>query len=375
MLQSPAFRAEVTDTVYGSGDLVAHRVVVREGTLQKGARVEATVDAGRRWAIRRHHTATHLLHEALCQVLGEHVRQAGSLVRPDMLRFDFTHFEALTEAQIDEVERIVNARIVENTPLAVTHTDLETARSMGAKALFDEKYGDEVRVVQVPGFSTELCGGVHVDATGDIGLFKIIREEGIGSGVRRITAVTGLVSVEMFQKEARTAARLAGMLQTDFEEIPSKVEELQEEIRRLRKENQAVNLKATLADLDRFLSSKVTVGDVALITAFFEDLEMDLLRQVGDTMKSRAGEEKVLILLASRIGDDLRLVAMASDEAVKSGAHAGKFIREMAGLLGGGGGGKPTMAQAGVKTTVEKGGNVKEILTQAPEILRRQLGL
>ncbi len=373
--RSPSLKADVTDTVYGSGDLVVHRVTVREGTLQKGSDLEAVVDVERRWAIRRHHTATHLLHEALCQVLGDHVRQAGSIVRPDLLRFDFTHFEALTQDQIGEVERIVNARVVENTPLRVTFTDLETARSMGAKALFDEKYGEEVRVVQVPGYSTELCGGVHVDATGDIGLFKIIREEGIGSGVRRISAVTGMVSLDLFQKNARTANHLTAMLQADFEEIPEQVESLQEEIRRLRKENQAANLKATLADLERFLTSKVNVGPVSLVVAFFEDLEMDLLRQVGDTMKARAEEDNQLILLASRIGNDLRLVAMAGDEAVKAGAHAGKFIKEVAGMLGGGGGGKPNMAQAGVKTTVEKGGNIRQVLTQAPEILKGQLGL
>lgn len=375
IFESPSLRADVTDTVYGSGDLIVHRVLVKEGTLQKDASLTASVDDERRWAIRRHHTATHLLHEALCQVLGDHVRQAGSLVRPDQMRFDFTHFEALSPEQIDEAERIVNARIVENIPLRVTVTDLESARSLGAKALFDEKYGEEVRVVQVPGFSTELCGGVHVDATGDIGLFKIIREEGIGSGVRRVTAVTGMVSLELFQREARTSACLAGMLQSDFEEVPGKVEELQEEIRRLRKENQAANLKATLADVDRFLTSKITVGSVSLIVAFFEDLEMDLLRQVGDTMKAKAEAENTLILLASRIGDDLRLVAMASDGAVKAGVHAGKFIKQVAGALGGGGGGKPNMAQAGVKTSAEKGGNVKEVLTRAPEFLGKQLGL
>lgn len=375
IFESPALRAEVTDTVYGSGDLIVHRITVKEGTLQKDSVLTASVDEARRWAIRRHHTATHLLHEALCRVLGDHVRQAGSLVRPDQLRFDFTHFDALTPEQIDEVERIVNERIVENIPLRVTLTDLESARSLGAKALFDEKYGDEVRVIQVPGFSTELCGGVHVDATGDIGLFKIIREEGIGSGVRRVTAVTGLVSLELFQKEARTSARLAGMFQSGFEEVPLKVEELHEEIRRLRKENQDVSLKATLADLDRFLTSKVTVGPVSLIVAFFDDLEMDLLRQVGDAMKNRAEENSALFLLASRIGDDIRLVAMASDNAVKAGAHAGKFIKQVAGLLGGGGGGKPNMAQAGVKTSAEKGSNIKEVLTKAPGILRDQLGL
>ncbi len=371
-LESPAVKADVLDTVYGAGKLIVHRVVVTGGTLVKGAVVAAAVDEERRWAIRRHHTATHLLHEALCRVLGDHVRQAGSLVRPDGLRFDFTHFEAMTERQIDEVERIVNGQVLRNVPLRVTFTDMEAAREMGAKALFDEKYGDVVRVIQVPGYSTELCGGVHVDGTGDIGLFKIIREEGIGSGLRRITAVTGLASLDLVQNRFKTASALAELLQTDFNETPPKVMELQEELRRLRKELQSATLKASLADVDKLLAGKTVIGSVSLMMAFFDDLEVDLLRQVGDAMKSRVASS--LVLLASRSGDDLRLVAMADDEAVRKGVHSGRFIKEVAALLGGSGGGRPSMAQAGVKTTGEPGSNVERLMKEAAEILRRQLG-
>ncbi len=371
--ESPSLRAQVLDTAYGAGKLIVHRVVVSQGILVKGAVVKAVVDEERRWAIRRHHTATHLLHEALCRVLGDHVRQAGSLVRPEALRFDFTHFEAMTEEQVAEVERIVNGEVLRNVPLRVTLTDMESARAMGAKALFDEKYGDVVRVVQIPGYSTELCGGVHVDGTGDIGLFKIVREEGIGSGLRRITAVAGLASLELFQRQSLRAAALAERLASDFDGAEAKVVELQEELRRLRKDLEAATLKASLADLDKFLASKVAIGPVSFVTALFSDLDVDLLRQVGDAMKSRVSSS--LLLLASRSGDDLRLVAMADEAAVKAGAHAGKFIKELAASLGGSGGGRPNLAQAGVKTTVAPGSNVEPLLRESVAILRRQLGL
>lgn len=371
--ESPSLRAQVLDTAYGAGKLIVHRVVVSQGILVRGTTVKAIVDEERRWAIRRHHTATHLLHEALCLVLGDHVRQAGSLVRPEALRFDFTHFEAMTEEQIAEVERIVNGEVLRNVPLRVTFTDMEAARAMGAKALFDEKYGDVVRVVQVPGYSTELCGGVHVDGTGDIGLVKIVREEGIGSGLRRITAVAGLASLELFQRQSLRASALAGRLATDFDGAEAKVVELQEELRRLRKDLEAATLKASLADLDKFLAGKVDIGPVSLVTALFSDLDVDLLRQVGDAMKSRLSSS--LLLLASRSGEDLRLVAMADEAAVKAGAHAGKFVKELAAFLGGSGGGRPSLAQAGVKTTVALGSNVEPLLRESAAVLRRQLGL
>ena len=372
-LQSPSLRAEVIDTLYGAGKLIVHRAVVREGTLVKGAALRAVVDEAFRWPVRRHHTATHLLHEALCHVLGDHVRQAGSLVRPEALRFDFTHFEAMTEDEIAEVERIVNVQILRNIPLRVTFTDMESARAMGAKALFDEKYGDVVRVIQIPDYSAELCGGLHVDGTGDIGLFKIVREEGIGSGLRRITAVTGLASLELFQRQSRRAAALAERLATDFDGAEAKVVELQEELRHLRKDLEAATLRASLADLDKFLTSKVAVGPVWLVAALFADLDVELMRQVGDAMKSRVPSS--LLLLASRSGDDLRLVAMADEAAVKAGAHAGKFIKELAALLGGSGGGRPNLAQAGIKTTAALGSNVELLLKESVALLRRQLEL
>lgn len=372
-LEAPGFRIDVTDTVYGAGKLIVHSGVVAEGTVTKGASLKAVIDEERRWAIRRHHTATHLLHEALCRVLGDHVRQAGSIVRPEGLRFDFTHFEALTEEQIVEVEDIVNGQILRNVPLRITFTDMEKARAMGAKALFDEKYGDVVRVIQVPGYSTELCGGVHVDSTGDIGLFKITREEGIGSGLRRITAVTGMASLKRIQALFKGASALEELFQVELSEIVPKVAELQDEIKNLRKDLQGATLKASLADLDKYLTSRINVGPVSLLTAFFTDLDVDLLRQVGDAMKSRVPSS--LVLLASRSGNDLRLVAMADEKAVQQGAHAGKFIKEVAGRLGGSGGGRPNMAQAGVRTTVELGANVEGLMKDSAAILRSQLGL
>ena len=228
-IASAGGKAEVTETVIRCRGLVVHKVKVLSGSLAVGDPVQSCVNDERRRAIRRNHTATHLLHEALGRVLGGHVRQSGSLVGESGLRFDFTHFEAMSKEQLLAVETEVNARILENSGLTVEESDMEHAREMGAKALFEEKYGDVVRVVRIPDFSAELCGGLHVASTGEIGCFKILREEGIGSGTRRITAVTGLVAVRLFQKLWRHVNDLGAMLAVDENAVLEKVEQLQAE--------------------------------------------------------------------------------------------------------------------------------------------------
>ncbi|NLK20315.1 MAG: alanine--tRNA ligase [Synergistaceae bacterium] len=347
-LSSDTVRAKVLDAVIQRG-LTVHRVKVLSGRIAPLESVKAEVDVERRNAIKRNHTATHLLHEALGRVLGGHVRQAGSLVGEGSLRFDYTHFEPLTREQLLSVEMEVNSRILDNTPLEVEHTDMESAREAGAKALFDEKYEDVVRVVSISDFSAELCGGLHVAATGEIGPFKIIREEGIGSGTRRITAVTGLVALRMFQKMWRFVAEISGMLSADEDTILERVEHLQAEVKALRRARDAEKLNAISAGLQERLHWFALKDGPEGVYGAFEGLSADELRELGDRMKNSRREGGLAVLLASKTDSNVILVAMADDKAVKAGVSAGKIVKEASSMLGGGGGGRPNMAQGGGK--------------------------
>jgi alanyl-tRNA synthetase len=342
-------KAEVIDTVIRCRGLAVHRVKVLSGSFAAGDRVRTCVNDDRRAAIRRNHTATHLLHEALCRVLGGHVRQSGSLVGESSLRFDFTHFEAVTREQLLAVEMEVNARILENTDLTVEESDMEHAREMGAKALFEEKYGDVVRVVQIPGFSAELCGGLHVSSTGEIGCFKILREEGIGSGTRRITAVTGLVAVRLFQKLWRHVNDLGALLAVDENAVLEKVEQLQAEVKVLRRKRDEEKMNALSAGLQDSLSWFALPEGVQGVYGSFESVAADALREIGDRLKNGKREDGLVILLASVDGENVQIVSMADEIAVEKGVSAGKIVREASKMLGGGGGGRPNVAQGGGK--------------------------
>ncbi|MDD2454671.1 MAG: alanine--tRNA ligase-related protein, partial [Synergistaceae bacterium] len=342
-------KAEVIDTVIRCRGLAVHRVKVLSGSFAAGDRVRTCVNDDRRAAIRRNHTATHLLHEALCRVLGGHVRQSGSLVGESSLRFDFTHFEAVTREQLLAVEMEVNARILENTDLTVEESDMEHAREMGAKALFEEKYGDVVRVVQIPGFSAELCGGLHVSSTGEIGCFKILREEGIGSGTRRITAVTGLVAVRLFQKLWRHVNDLGALLAVDENAVLEKVEQLQAEVKVLRRKRDEEKMNALSAGLQDSLSWFALPEGVQGVYGSFESVAADALREIGDRLKNGKREDGLVILLASVDGENVQIVSMADEIAVEKGVSAGKIVKEASKMLGGGGGGRPNVAQGGGK--------------------------
>ncbi len=341
-------RAEVVDTAVRRG-LTVHKVKVLSGRIAPGDSVRASVNVQRRTAIRRNHTATHLLHEALSRVLGGHVRQAGSLVGESSLRFDFTHFEAVTREQLLTVETEVNARIMENTVLEVEETDMESARQTGARALFEEKYGDVVRVVQIPGFSAELCGGLHVSATGEIGAFKILREEGIGSGTRRITAVTGTAAMRMFQKLWKSFSDLEGLLSADEDGVLEKVEQLQAEVKALRRSREEEKLNALSVNLEDRLSRVALKGGVEGVYGSFEGLAPDALRELGDRLKNGHRGEGLVVLLASADGANVQIIAMADEKAVAKGVSAGKIVKEASSMLGGGGGGRPNLAQGGGK--------------------------
>lgn len=348
LLESDLLKAEVLDTLSPAGDLPVLKVRIREGLLRSGDTVNAIVDEARRWDIRRHHTATHLLHEALIQTLGDHVRQAGSLVSPEILRFDFTHFSPLTREELSRVEQIVNDQILLNTPLETLETDLEQAKNLGAKALFTEKYGSRVRVVRVPGFSTELCGGTHCATTGDLGLFRIVREEGIGSGLRRITAQAGRPAY-LSQKAAQEALdRLREMLQVhEVEQLPARVQSLMDDLNAAQRATAEARLGTLLCRAGEYASSARKIGEFSVVTERFDGVEMDLLRQLADSIKARL--KGSVIVFASVEEKKVSLMAMGDEEAVSKGFHAGRLIAAIAPLVGGSGGGRPNLAQAGGK--------------------------
>lgn len=367
-ISSPEGRATVTDTQHHGKSLIAHSVRVTSGTLSVGDSVRAEVDAQRRDGIRKNHTATHLLHEALCRILGGHVRQSGSLVWDRGLRFDFTHFEAMTGEQVAAVEREVNRRIMENLPVETTESDMAHAREMGAKALFEEKYGDVVRVVQLPGFSTELCGGLHVRRSGDIGPFKILREESIGSGTRRITAITGLEAVRAFQRLWEEMGALGDILSADEADVIPRVQQLQAELKTLTKKMEELKAKA-LGDTLGTTLHRSLVGDVVLVSGLFHGVATDQLREIGDRVRNERAEGGMAILLASAEGENVQLVAMADEKAIQKGISAGKIMKEMCAILGGGGGGRPALAQGGGKNPEL----LEKVFQALPDVVETQM--
>ncbi len=367
-IHHPGASVIVMNTTYGAGELVIHRGKVDSGALAVGGGVVAAVDGNRRRGIRRHHSATHLIHEALVRRLGVHVRQAGSLVSDESLRFDFTHFEPLRIDDMEAIELFVNEEVMRNTPVTVEITTLDKARDKGAKALFDEKYGDEVRLVAMPGTCAELCGGTHVGATGEIGAVKILREEGIGAGVRRLTAVAGISALRHHQDLSRSVHHLRSMLNVEVEELPLRVEGLQEEIKHLSRALGEARLRGFIAAVPSLMEKAVTVGALSVITGAFDEAEADLLLQVGDRIKrSLSG---VVVVLAGRFADRVQFVAMADAEAQAQGAHAGRIVKETVARTGGGGGGKADLAQAGGKQ-VER---TSEALEAVPGIVMALLG-
>ncbi len=357
---------QVEDTIYPVNDLIVHRGRLLKGSIKKNQAVTASIDTARRKNIQRHHTATHLIHEALSKVLGQHVRQAGSIVTPTFLRFDFNHFAPLTTDQLREIESIVYEQVLSNLPVNTTLMPIEEAKKTGAKALFDEKYGDEVRVLEIPGYSTELCGGTHVKATGEIGVVKIIREEGIGSGVRRINAIVGQNALAAFQRFSYLSGTLMSMLGEDLDSVLNRVEDLLDEKKMLERKNRELQVKAAMSDIEESIKPCASVNGVDLIMEKFENMNPDLLRQVGDRIKQKY---PVAVILLAGIGEEqhVTLTSMASEEAVSKGIRADEFLKEIADLIGGRGGGRPTLAQG----RAPDAGRLNEAVTKAPEIFAR----
>jgi len=347
-ITSPGGTATVTDVVKGPADLPRFQAVsVTQGVLQRGDPVSAQVDASARDATRRNHTATHLLHAALRRVLGAHVKQAGSLVAPDRLRFDFAHFAPLTHVQIVEIERIVNEQIVRNTPVETELKDTQEAIAAGAMALFGEKYGDRVRVVSVPDFSVELCGGTHVRATGEIGLFAIVSESGVAAGVRRVEAITGLDSVEAFQRQRDEIAQVATALNARPGELSARAAALQEENRRLTRDLQQARMKAAMGGGGAAAADEaIDVAGVKLIAREVAGLDKDGLRSLVDQHRSRI--KTGVVILASPSDDKVMIVVGVTPDLTKR-IPAGQVVKRIAPLVGGGGGGRADFAEAGGK--------------------------
>ena len=361
----------VTDTK-GKGSLYAHACVVEQGTLEVGATVTATIDHGRRELIRRNHTATHLLDAALKQVLGDHVSQAGSLVEPGRLRFDFTHFEAMTADELDRVEGLVNAEIFAAEPIVTRVMSLEDARATGAVALFGEKYGDVVRVVSTgesdAPFSRELCGGTHARNTADLGFFKIVSESSVGSNARRIEAVTSAGAIEYVDERLAQMSEVAAQLKCRPADVTERVASLLRELRDTQKKLEAATTGAGSDKVAAAFKSAVDHNGYKLVVARLDGLAGKDMRSAWDGIRDAANGEPVACVIASATPDGkVALLAGATDAAVASGFAAGNVVKAIAGMVGGRGGGRPNMAQAG-------GSDVSGI-DAALEAAKKELGL
>ncbi len=357
----------VKDTIKLQGGKVGHVGTVTRGMFRTGDKVTLTVDRENRELTARNHSATHLLHKALRMVLGSHVEQAGSLVTRDRLRFDFTHFSAMTPEEIQKVEKIVNDEIAASLPVVTEIMSLDDAKKTGAMALFGEKYGETVRVVKMGDFSTELCGGTHVANTGTITAFKILSEAGIAAGVRRIEALTSFGLMEHYrevEKELHDAARIA---KTTPSGLSTKLESMLDEIKALHAENEKLKSRLANDSLGDVMNQVQDIKGVSVLAVRVKDVDMNGLRGLGDKLKEKLGD--CVVVIASEQAGKVNLMASASEGAMSRGAHAGNLIKAIAGLVGGGGGGRPNMAQAGGKNPA----GIDEALKKVPEVVAGQL--
>ena len=358
----------VVDTIKLHGTMVGHVGYVSEGMIQVGDKVTLKVDSANRNAIAKNHSATHLLQKALKLVLGNHVEQAGSYVDAERLRFDFTHFQAMTPEEIEKVEALVNEQIENGLDVVTEEMSLEDAKKTGAMALFGEKYGDKVRVVSMGDYSIELCGGTHVSNTSTISYFKIISESGISAGVRRIEALTGTGLMKHYADVEKKLHEAAKVAKTEPNNLVKRIETLNEEIKALSSENEKLKAKMANASVGDVMSQVVEVNGVKLLATKVADVDMNGLRNLGDQLKDKMGGG--VVVLVSTTGDKANVIVMADDDAISKGAHAGNMIKEIAKLVGGGGGGRPNMAQAGGKNPA----GVDEAVAKAKEILEAQIG-
>ena len=358
---------KVEDTIKLQGGKVGHVGTVVKGMFKVGDTVTLKVCEANRLATGKNHSATHLLQKALRTVLGNHVEQSGSYVAADRLRFDFSHFQALTAEELKQVEDMVNAEIAKGLPVVTEEMTIEEAKKSGAMALFGEKYGDVVRVVKMGDFSTELCGGTHVPNTSTISVFKIIGENGIAAGVRRIEALTGAGVMEYYANLEAELAAAAKAAKAEPANLAKKIEVMQEELKALHSENEKLKAKAAKDALGDVMDQVVEVNGVKVLATKVADVDMNGLRTLGDQLKEKLGEG--VVVLASAKDGKVSLLAMATDGAMAKGAHAGNLIKEIASVVGGGGGGRPNMAQAGGKNPE----GIDEAVAKAKDVAEAQI--
>ena len=358
---------KVSETVKVAGGRTAHVGTVVKGSFKVSDKVTLDVDAENRAKTCRNHSATHLLQKALQEVLGDGVEQAGSYQDPDKTRFDFSYHQAMTAEEIKKVEDIVNAKILEALPVVTKEMTLEEAKKTGAMALFGEKYGNTVRVVNMGDFSIELCGGTHVSNTSHIGLFKIVAESGVAAGVRRIEALTGSNARDYYLNVEQTLNASAKLVKANASDLVEHIKKLQDELKALRSENESLKSKEAQAALGDVTDQVKEVAGVKLLATSVKGVDMNGLRDLGDQMKTKLGEG--VVVLISETDGKVNLITMATDEALAKGAHAGNLIKAIAPIVGGGGGGRPNMAQAGGKNPA----GINDALAEAEKVLANQI--
>ena len=344
IVQTKNSKVEVSNTKK-SNDIIVHIGKVVEGKIKTNENVTCVIDKGRRAAIKRNHSATHLLHYTLRQVVGQHAEQSGSLVAPERLRFDFHHFEGIKKDEIARIEELMNERIMENTPVATEEMALDKARKAGATALFGEKYGENVRVVSIGDYSQELCAGTHVKNTGEIGLFKITSESSIAAGIRRLEAVTGNDALTRIRQKEKTLDRLCNVLDVQENMAVQRAEELMLQVRDLRKDVQKAKKEGTREFSSELIANAREISGVKIVTEVIEGVDIDDLRKTVDSLKESLGS--VAIVLGTTEYGKVTLITSLSNDLVKKGLHAGNIARDIAKIVGGGGGGRADMAQAG----------------------------
>ena len=369
IIEGPRGRVKVDDTRYPLPELTVHYGQVIEGIVAKGEQVEARVDEERRLDIARNHTATHLLHQALQKVLGDHARQAGSLVAPDRLRFDFTHLQPISAEELRQVEREVNAGIRADMPVEARVTTFDEARASGAIALFGEKYGDTVRMVSVGDHhSRELCGGTHLNSTGQIGFFRIVSESSVGAGLRRIEAVTGRGAEAYVQEQLDLLVEAAAALQARPDNLVQRAKELAEQLREQQRQIEQLSSQAVRQTVEQLLSQAQNVMGVQVLAGQVDADGVERMRQMIDRLRERL--ESAVIVLAAVIAEKPNLVAAVTPDLVEKGLHAGKLVGQLAKVVGGGGGGRPTMAQAGGRDASKLDKALKQVPTEVENQLK-----
>ncbi len=369
MIETEVGKVEIENAKKLANGTIYHIGMVVEGLIKVGDNVKILIDAEVKQATARNHTATHLLHAALKNIVGEHVNQAGSSVNSERLRFDFSHFEPLTTEQIEKIEQQVNEAILKAITVDISEKTQNEAKEMGAMALFGEKYGDIVRVVNIKDCSVELCGGTHVNNVAEIGLFKIVSEAGVASGVRRIEAITGKLAYNKVNSVEKTLNKAASLLKSRNNEVVEKIEALLTQVKTLEQQLALANSKMAQETASELLATAIDVNGVTIVNAEVEIEDMDGLRNLADLLRDKLTVG--VIVLGAKIADDkVNFVVMATKDAVAKGIHAGNIIKETAKVAGGGGGGRPDMAQAGGKNP-EK---ITEALTMATEVITKQIG-